>query len=58
MTTKLKLHVGDTKIEPEAELFCGYNDNSNDCEHEWGTDGQHSNEFCKKCFTDKPDDVD
>jgi hypothetical protein len=24
------------------------------CEHEWGTDGQHSNEFCKKCFITKP----
>jgi hypothetical protein len=23
-------------------------------EHQWGTDGQHSNEFCKKCFTSKP----
>jgi len=21
---------------------------------EWGTDGAHSNEFCKKCFRDKP----
>ena len=20
------------------------------CEHEWGTDGQHSNVFCKKCY--------
>jgi len=23
-------------------------------DHQWGTDGQHSNEFCKKCFTSKP----
>lgn len=23
-------------------------------EHKWGTDGQHSNEYCKKCFCDKP----
>lgn len=23
------------------------------CDHVWGTDGQHSNEFCKKCFVDK-----
>lgn len=22
-------------------------------DHDWGTDGQHSNEFCKKCFIDK-----
>lgn len=22
--------------------------------HQWGTDGQHSNEFCKKCFATKP----
>ena len=20
------------------------------CQHEWGIDGAHSNEFCKKCF--------
>lgn len=20
------------------------------CQHRWGTDGMHSNEFCKKCF--------
>ncbi len=25
-------------------------------EHTWGIDGMHSNEFCKKCFTNKPDD--
>lgn len=25
------------------------------CEHEWGTDGQHSNEYCKKCFIAKPE---
>ena len=24
------------------------------CEHEWGTDGQHQNEFCKKCYMSKP----
>lgn len=24
------------------------------CSHEWGTDGQHSNEFCKKCFVSRP----
>lgn len=24
------------------------------CAHEWGTDGMHLNEFCKKCFMDKP----
>ena len=23
-------------------------------EHKWGIDGQHSNEYCKKCFKDKP----
>ncbi len=23
------------------------------CHHEWGTDGAHSNEFCKKCFQNK-----
>lgn len=22
--------------------------------HEWGIDGAHSNEYCKKCFRDKP----
>lgn len=26
-------------------------------EHQWGTDGAHSNEFCKKCFIDKPGPV-
>jgi len=25
------------------------------CEHVWGTDGMHSNEYCKKCFMPKPD---
>jgi hypothetical protein len=24
------------------------------CEHEWGIDGLHTNEYCKKCFKDKP----
>lgn len=24
-----------------------------DAQHEWGTDGQHQNEYCKKCFTQK-----
>ncbi len=24
------------------------------CSHEWGTDGLHSNEYCKKCFIPKP----
>jgi len=24
------------------------------CDHEWGTDGAHTNVFCKKCFMDKP----
>jgi len=23
-------------------------------QHEWGTDGLHSNQFCKKCFIDFP----
>lgn len=23
--------------------------------HKWGTDGLHSNEFCKKCFANKPE---
>jgi hypothetical protein len=21
-----------------------------ECDHKWGTDGQHSNIYCKKCF--------
>jgi hypothetical protein len=25
----------------------------NNCDHEWGTDGCHSNEYCKKCFISK-----
>lgn len=25
------------------------------CEHVWGTDGAHSNEYCKKCFVSRPD---
>ena len=25
-----------------------------ECEHEWGIDGVHQNEYCKKCFVDKP----
>jgi len=25
-----------------------------ECEHVWRTDGQHSNEFCAKCFVSKP----
>ena len=24
------------------------------CDHVWGTDGMHSNEYCKKCFMPKP----
>jgi hypothetical protein len=25
------------------------------CSHEWGIDGTHSNEFCKKCFVNRPE---
>jgi len=25
-----------------------------ECDHEWGFDGAHQNEYCKKCFVDKP----
>lgn len=25
-----------------------------ECTHVWGTDGQHSNEYCKKCFVARP----
>ena len=25
--------------------------------HKWGIDGAHSNEYCKKCFVDKPEPV-
>lgn len=35
-------------LGPEVE-FC-----SKGGEHVWGTDGQHSNEFCKRCFVSKP----
>ena len=55
LTMKLKIHVGESQIVPEAELFCGYNHGVANCEHEWGTDAQHSNEYCKKCFVDKPE---
>lgn len=24
------------------------------CEHQWGIDGAHSNQYCKKCFVTKP----
>jgi hypothetical protein len=24
------------------------------CEHNWGIDGMHNNEYCKKCFVGKP----
>lgn len=27
---------------------------SSTCDHVWGIDGQHSNEYCKKCFIAKP----
>jgi hypothetical protein len=29
-------------------------DKEQSCRHKWGTDGAHSNEFCKKCFASKP----
>lgn len=35
-------------LGPDGE-FC-----SKGGEHVWGTDGQHSNEFCKRCFVSKP----
>jgi hypothetical protein len=53
ITTLLSINVGDTKIETKADLMCGYHNDvptPNDCQHKWGTDGQHSNIFCKKCF--------
>jgi len=28
------------------------------CDHVWGTDGMHSNVFCKKCFVSKPNSLD
>jgi len=40
-------------------LACPCFELSSDCpkggNHVWGTDGQHSNEFCKKCFKTKPE---
>jgi hypothetical protein len=27
-----------------------------ECEHQWGTDGMHSNVFCKQCFNSQPED--
>lgn len=35
---------------------CGKQWGSKDavCDHVWGTDGLHNNEFCKKCFVAKP----
>lgn len=41
----------------EISDFAGHlkNATGRGCEHEWGIDGQHSNEFCKKCFVNKPE---
>ena len=25
-----------------------------DCDHQWGIDGAHSNEYCKRCFVSRP----
>ena len=52
-TTLLALALGDNKIETKADLMCGFHNDISvptECEHKWGTDGQHSNIFCKKCF--------
>lgn len=44
----------DVNCEINGVCTCGYGKSLNiACKHEWGTDGQHSNEYCKKCFTQK-----
>lgn len=48
--------IGQWDAKTDDEIFWGT------CEkggaHKWGTDGQHSNEYCKKCFISKPKSLD
>lgn len=41
---------------PDAEMrkFWGLPVKEPECNHKWGTDGQHSNEYCKICFITRP----
>lgn len=40
-------------VEPPAKKPAARPDPST-CDHKWGIDGQHGNEYCKVCFTSKP----
>lgn len=45
--------VGDHEMGPLYYPKCsGYICDQH--EHVWGTDGMHTNEFCKICFVNKP----
>ena len=52
MANRYKILVNRTKKEVTLDGEC-----LKGGEHKWGTDGAHSNEFCKKCFVDKPKHV-
>jgi hypothetical protein len=40
----------DAKLEDNKNFFTRFNGEY----HEWGIDSQHSNEYCKNCYANKP----
>ena len=46
------------RVEIKASQQHNVEDGNNACpkggKHEWGIDGMHSNEYCKKCFISRP----
>lgn len=46
--------------DSEGNTYCRSQETSecpNGGDHVWGTDGHHSNVFCKKCFVDQSSDT-
>jgi hypothetical protein len=51
ITTFVDANDAEFMIEEEDErIIKEIESKGKECEHEWGTDGQHSNVFCKKCY--------
>lgn len=46
--------VGVLRSERPTEVIPQPAPRPRPCEHQWGTDGAHTNVFCKKCFANHP----
>ncbi len=49
-------YPGKPAVAPQEIKEVDFAKLQEDCDHIYGTDGMHSNEYCKKCFKSKPED--